>query len=38
MELDAHHGVVATVGSVSDAYDNPLADTVVDSFKSKADR
>ena len=34
------HGVLASVGSVGDAYDNALAESVVDSFKTEliADR
>src|SRR5919199_6231510 len=34
------HGVLASVGSVGDAYDNPLAESFVDSFKTEliADR
>jgi putative transposase len=36
----ADHGVLASVGSVGDAYDNALAESFVDSFKSEliADR
>jgi putative transposase len=36
----ADHGVLATVGSVGDAYDNALAESFVDSFKTEltADR
>ena len=36
----ADHGVLASVGSVRDAYDNALAESFVDSFKTKliADR
>ena len=35
-----HHGVLASVGSVGDAYDNALAESFVDSFKTEliADR
>jgi len=38
-ELD-DHGVLASVGSVGDAYDNALAESFVDSFKTElvADR
>ena len=34
------HGVLASVGSVGDAYDNAMADSFVDSFKTEliADR
>ena len=36
----ADHGVLASVGSVGDAYDNALAESFVDSFKTEliADR
>jgi transposase InsO family protein len=36
----AHHGLLAPVGSVGDAYDNPLAESFTDSFKTEliADR
>jgi putative transposase len=36
----ADHGVLASVGSVGDAYDNALAESFVDSFKAEliADR
>jgi transposase InsO family protein len=29
------HGVLASVGSVGDAYDNALAETFVDTFKTE---
>jgi putative transposase len=32
----AHHGVLASVGSVGDAHDNALAESFVDSFKTRA--
>ena len=37
---DLDHGVLASVGSVGDAYDNALAESYVDSFKTEliADR
>ena len=31
----ADHGVLASVGSVGDAYDNALAESFVDSFKTE---
>ena len=36
----ADHGVLASIGSVGDAYDNALAESFVDSFKTEliADR
>jgi putative transposase len=39
-ETLADHGVLASVGSVGDAYDNALAESFVDSFKTEliADR
>src|SRR5947209_10967096 len=35
-----HHGVLGSIGSVGDAYDNALAESFVDSFKTEliADR
>jgi putative transposase len=38
--LDDHHAVLGSIGSVGDAYDNALAESFVDSFKTEliADR
>ena len=39
-QILADHGVLASIGSVGDAYDNALAESFVDSFKTEliADR